>query len=612
MTSRRIRKLHLKAQNAAQARRAAILVEDAFQTASLPRAGQRLLVVRSLPLGLIQNHKSSATIALIIEQRLRLFCETAVYAEDPNAPYSPAVYFNDETEPYILLALRAARGQSTSAWFWPLAIPDFRPATPINEMLRVLLRKSSETDAKGSAVIAIVRALIEHGVAEKLVYSLRWQDGPDLLQAIDCCEPEISSSLVKAQATGPVQLEIPARWSDALYNCVKAWGADDARSVWLAAVLLIADKPARASVPGLSVRAQQLIISVARQKQAINHHLGVAKKGSEIISPPGGAVAGAHQPASPERIFPAAAEMIETDSSQAAVISASASTSTTKTSRDGPASSADAISGNAIAEPIIAAPYSTRAAQPDQTALLESKQDSRFDSFEHSRFTHYAGMFFLLQVMSRLAVTTLLNVNPHLVECDLPARLLLRVCSRLDVPLDDPVMSALVQMCSKHEPDLCEFVQPESWKQGICANRAALLRKVEAAARKRALFDGSGRLALALWQGEIPGAVRQMACDLSVVRGKAIKSPAGLDLLLDAWLTAMRRWCRRYARIGLRDLVCRPGRISATRTHIDTVFDHRQADIRVRKSGLDVDPGWVPWFGRVISFHYQYGEYFDG
>jgi hypothetical protein len=85
-----------------------------------------------------------------------------------------------------------------------------------------------------------------------------------------------------------------------------------------------------------------------------------------------------------------------------------------------------------------------------------------------------------------------------------------------------------------------------------------------------------------------------------------------MDLLLDSWLTAMRRWCRKYARLGLRELVCRPGRVSITRTHIDAVFDHRHADIRVRKAGLDLDPGWIPWFGRVVSFHYQYGEYFDG
>jgi hypothetical protein len=25
----------------------------------------------------------------------------------------------------------------------------------------------------------------------------------------------------------------------------------------------------------------------------------------------------------------------------------------------------------------------------------------------------------------------------------------------------------------------------------------------------------------------------------------------------------------------------------------------------VRRAGLDVDPGWLPWFGRVVNFHFD-------
>ncbi len=81
-----------------------------------------------------------------------------------------------------------------------------------------------------------------------------------------------------------------------------------------------------------------------------------------------------------------------------------------------------------------------------------------------------------------------------------------------------------------------------------------------------------------------------------------------LDLLLRGLLTAVRRECRRRARLGLHDLVCRPARITATRTHVDLLFDLRRADVRVRGAGLDVDPGWVPWLGQVVRFHYQYEQ----
>jgi hypothetical protein len=44
--------------------------------------------------------------------------------------------------------------------------------------------------------------------------------------------------------------------------------------------------------------------------------------------------------------------------------------------------------------------------------------------------------------------------------------------------------------------------------------------------------------------------------------------------------------------------------VLASRTHLDLWFQPRQAEIRVRRHGLDLDPGWVPWLGRVITFHY--------
>jgi hypothetical protein len=31
---------------------------------------------------------------------------------------------------------------------------------------------------------------------------------------------------------------------------------------------------------------------------------------------------------------------------------------------------------------------------------------------------------------------------------------------------------------------------------------------------------------------------------------------------------------------------------------------HSQVDMTVRRAGLDLDPGWVPWLGRVVQFHY--------
>lgn len=81
-----------------------------------------------------------------------------------------------------------------------------------------------------------------------------------------------------------------------------------------------------------------------------------------------------------------------------------------------------------------------------------------------------------------------------------------------------------------------------------------------------------------------------------------------LDGQAALFLTAARRWLRRVARLGLADLVLRPARLSVSATHVDVHFRLGDCDIRVRRVGLDLDPGWLPWFGRVVAFHYEAGE----
>jgi hypothetical protein len=79
------------------------------------------------------------------------------------------------------------------------------------------------------------------------------------------------------------------------------------------------------------------------------------------------------------------------------------------------------------------------------------------------------------------------------------------------------------------------------------------------------------------------------------------------DVLAALWLTACRRSLRRAARIGLASLVLRPGKLAWSLTHIDVYLDMRDLDLRVRRNALDIDPGWLSWLARVVSFHYEPG-----
>ena len=83
-----------------------------------------------------------------------------------------------------------------------------------------------------------------------------------------------------------------------------------------------------------------------------------------------------------------------------------------------------------------------------------------------------------------------------------------------------------------------------------------------------------------------------------------IAAPEGSGVAA-SWLTRCRRYLRRHVRIGLASLVVRRARVAITPTHVDIFFRLKAADVRVRRAGLDIDPGWVPWFGRVVTFHYE-------
>lgn len=45
--------------------------------------------------------------------------------------------------------------------------------------------------------------------------------------------------------------------------------------------------------------------------------------------------------------------------------------------------------------------------------------------------------------------------------------------------------------------------------------------------------------------------------------------------------------------------------IRLTRSHLDACFSSQCIDLDIRLAGLDINPGWVPWLGRVVHFHYR-------
>ncbi len=89
-----------------------------------------------------------------------------------------------------------------------------------------------------------------------------------------------------------------------------------------------------------------------------------------------------------------------------------------------------------------------------------------------------------------------------------------------------------------------------------------------------------------------------------VTPGPSHMRDEAFDPPLRLWRLRIRRTLRHHAGLDLHALIRRPAWVSASDTHIDVVYPMSDVDIRLRRRGLDADPGWVPWFGRIVTFHF--------
>jgi hypothetical protein len=170
--------------------------------------------------------------------------------------------------------------------------------------------------------------------------------------------------------------------------------------------------------------------------------------------------------------------------------------------------------------------------------------------------TGAGGLVFLLPVLDRLGFACWQAEQP---EAPLAAAVLHAALQRLRVPEDDPAWALVASLPQPPSHAARTWTAPTGWRD----------------ARIGVAHDGHA-----------------IAPDAMAAR----------------WLAAARRYLRRVARIGLASLCLRGARVQWSRTHLDLRFAPGEADVRVRRMGLDLDPGWLPWLERVVSIHYRQGD----
>lgn len=398
MPTRRAHTVHLTAPTEALVRRGALLLEDALHTASLPE-GSQLLLIRHLEVGRIHPRRSSATLALTIEQQLQRL--VPIPASDPAAARAAAVFFADDLEPYTLLCQHLTQGHPPTAWFWRAAVPQWQPYQPAAETYRHLLLHLAQQPQGTLALAHLLHHLQHHQTLTPLLASLTPQVATLLLTLCHLSpSPSPPPSLSRTSPHPPIAPSPQLTLYPTLTTWLPTWG-DDVRSHWLTLIALIHANPSRYLSPHLPTQAQTLIHQILSE--------------SIPLSASADALADVRQ---------------------------------TPRSRPDPAPPATPPQTPASAIlPPSPSPVRPSARPPIALSTL---------ALWHP--TSHGGFFFTINLLERLKFPQYLTDNPDLIEAHFPTHLLLTLAQRLAIPPEDPIFEAIGLPPSPYSP-----ISPHPW-----------------------------------------------------------------------------------------------------------------------------------------------------
>ena len=628
MRDARVRKLRLAAPTEGLVARGAMLLEDAFRIATLPGGDDgRQVLVRRLELGRLASFGSSTTLALVIEARYRDIASRAVHAAAPTAAGAPAVFFHDEVEACVLLAGLLARGAAAElgAWFWRLAVPGFDAGAGADRNLRVVVARVLATRAAVRGVALVVDALARGGglAAGAFFAGLGPDDGGVLLSRSGLAP--VGDARAGTPPFEPEAVALAPAIARALDRWLPVWGPRDMRSLWLAAMGAIAAAPGRAEDPRLRSQAVALCLAraaAAEARPAGSGRRGLAASAEGAADPHGGRDgvegndrdAGVGRRRGPAALASDGAPAEKRGDSRVVAAQAGAR------GRACPAPDGGASTPDESAPPAAAtAPAPPPHGEPPEHHAAARSRSVAPPWLDDGAPSACAGLLFLIRALETLGIREWLRRHPAALTHQVPERILLALAG---AKADDPMAAALLaggdRLSAWDAAEAIPFTVPPAWRP-LWGRRPVRMRRIAGDAPGwRILEDAAGRMPLGLWRvgegGDVRARVRSvlralLGRDQRVRRGAPrVPGPGAATQMIAAWCQAARRWCRRYARLPAHAIAARPGQVRATATHIDVFLPLGDAAAHVRAAGLDVDPGWVPWLGRVVLFHYRGGR----
>lgn len=477
---------------AAQRESARFAIEDALRT-ELPDDG-RLVLLRRLAVSAPGSSRQVGKRQAAMREAWVQATGGARHGGEDGAGQANCVWFASREEAERLLLARLLAGRAVDAWFWKLALPDWRGA-PVGSWLAETLAEAiaRHEDAR---VLALVETCVAQGAVERLMTALAADE-----------------SLPAAVLLTPWTLSEPARATE-----------DDPRE----RVVEDIARQAATLLTALPVRLRDLLVRLDRAGTRARPAIAAVLRAFAMRRSPALAL----NRAMLESTVAEAVRLIDTPPTlrPRAGGDLRQPKATPRSDARGPrlhgkaeASVRDNAPG---ARPIAPQPQGTSEEAPAPAAEAREPLPEPA-AFEGLR-SHHTGLWLVLPSLVALGFGEWLAERPDLLAAHPARQLLLAVARHHRVPFDDPALAVLT-------PDPDEALP--AWT--------------------------------ALWRH-------------------------GLD-----------RWLRRHARRRVHDLVRRPGTLAWGDLRLDLRFPMADADIRLRRLALDRDPGWVPWLGLSVRYHFS-------
>jgi hypothetical protein len=549
---RYVRRSHLKLTNGASRQRVFYSLEEALRLAALPGEEEgRIYCFRTIRLAGIPANAARAVWMERVQQTLSALAAQAVHASHPSAAGAAAVYFHNEEEALETLLRQLVLADAAPQWYFT-SVLGTSPETGRAAQIRTVLERLRQPSMPAGAAAAIVLEAIGASDPAPLLAAI-----PDVLARDWLRELEPPKIL----AAEPPPIVVPERFAIAIERAAAHFGWRDPRTVWLAVQVAICLAPATAA-SGTALKAARAALRTLEAAQAplARRIEGPAQRSARPLvfdeeSEPAQSNAPVERASLSasriEPIAPATGDVGEAPASKAAENRVELPPALNPLRDEDEPPRAIAREDSAVS-PNPAAPL-----EPVPAALPRQHASSPALLGEPTRAV---GLFFLLPALRRLGIVAALDAHPPLREASFVEHILKRIAAQAGVTPGDPILVCL-------HPEDQEFHLPETLPSGG-----------------------------AIWPA-----------NLVPPRNVA---PAA-ERLLRIWVLAVRRWCWRMGQIPVREIVLRPGRVWLTRTDLDVTLPLADAEIRIRRIGLDIDPGWLPWFGnfgRVVRFHYRERE----